>query len=182
MSEHNRHEDHVREQRHEEGENRPHPETHLGYEPTDTNVKGAVGLLSGIFGGLLVTLAIAYFIQAGMTKSYDPGKPNSRLAPGRVVPTGPVLEVHPWDTLPELRKQESKRLNEYGRDANGDIHIPVDQAMNLMLKQLPVRANSPVGITTPGGEGRTFSGSTSDMPPSYQRPQIQGEIEKNAQK
>jgi hypothetical protein len=61
------------------------------------------------------------------------------------------------------------------------MHIAIDQAMGMVVSRLNIAPNAPEGVTTPGGEGRDFSGSINSMPPAYQRPQIQGEIRKHAQ-
>ena len=81
-----------------------------------------------------------------------------------------------------MRSQEEKVLNSYGKDAAGHFHIPMSVAMNAVVPQLKIAPDAPAGLTTPGGEGRDFSRSLSEMPAPYRRkPQIQGEIQKHAQ-
>jgi hypothetical protein len=98
-----------------------------------------------------------------------------------VIPSGPLLQVHPWEELPQVREDALKLLNSSGPDADGHNHIPIDQAMTSVVSRLNIEPNAPQGITTPGGEGRNFAGSINSMPAPYQRPQIQGEIQKHAQ-
>jgi hypothetical protein len=131
-----------------------------------------------------VTLVVIFGITIGIQKILEqnnpPGQLPSPLAPARVVPSGPLLQVHPWEELPEVREDSEKILNSSGRDPDGHVHIPIDQAMNAVVGRLNIAPNAPQGITTPGGEGRDFSGSINAMPAPYRRPQIQGEIQKHA--
>jgi hypothetical protein len=92
------------------------------------------------------------------------------------------LEVHPWDTFPQIRAHEDEVLNGTGKDAAGHLHIPIEQAMTAMVSKLTIKPGAPQGLTTPGGEGRDFAGSVSAMPARYRPPTIQGEIQKNEQK
>jgi hypothetical protein len=172
---------------HELGHVEPkHSEPHAGhghtsYEGVDASVKMVIFSLVIIAATLLVTLAISVPIHKALHDTTPLGQPPSPLAPARVVPPNPQLQVHPWEELPELRAHENDLLTNGGKDAEGRVHVPINQAMDNVVSRLTIAPNAPVGITTPGGQGRDFAGSVNAMPPQYRQPQIQGEIRKNAQ-
>jgi hypothetical protein len=168
------------------GEHEVHSEPHVGhggtkFEGGDARAGIVIWSLVLIGGTLVVIFGITIGIQKMLEARNPAGQLPSPLAPARVVPSGPVLQVHPWEELPQVREDAEKLLNSSGRDANGHMHIPIDQAMSAVAGRLNIEPNAPEGITTPGGEGRNFSGSIHTMPAPYQRPQIQGEIHKHAQ-
>lgn len=150
------------------------------YEGVDASVKMVIFSLAIIALTLVVTLAITVPIQRTLHRENPTGELPSPLAPARVVPPNPQLQVHPWEELPALRERENDILKG-GKDAEDRMHTPVSQAMDSIVPSLTVAANAPVGIGTPGGEGRDFSGSVNAMPPQYKQPQISGEIRKHAQ-
>lgn len=151
------------------------------FEGTDAPPGLIVYSLSIIAGTLVIVFFMTIFIQRYLAEQNPPGALPSPLAPARVVPPAPQLQVHPWEELPEMRAHENQVLNESGRDAEGHFHIPIEQAMGAVVSHVTIAPGAPQGITTPGGEGRAFAGSVNSMPAPYQRPQIQGEIHKNAQ-
>jgi hypothetical protein len=163
-----------------------HSEPHAGhegttYEGTDASVGIIVGSLAIIALTLAITAVVVLPIQNLLKHANPPGELPSPLAPGRVVPPAPVLEVHPWETFPDLRAHEDEILNSVGKDVAGHTHVPIEGAMDAVVSKLNVRANAPQGLTVPGGQGRDFAGSLSSLPPPYQPPTIRGEIRKNAQ-
>jgi hypothetical protein len=162
-----------------------HSEPHTGhggtsFEGGDARAAIVVWSLVLIAATLVVIFAITIGIQRILEVKNPPGQLPSPLAPERVIPSGPVLQVHPWEELPQVREDALKLLNSTGPDADGHNHIPIDQAMTSVVSRLNIEPNAPQGITTPGGEGRRFAGSINSMPAPYRRPQIQGEIQKHA--
>lgn len=167
-----------------------HSEPHAGhggtsFEGGDARAAIIIWSLAIIFATLVIIFAITIGIQKILEADNPPGKLPSPIAPARVIPSGPLLQVHPWEELPEVKEDAQKLLNSSGKDAAGRYHIPIDQAMNMVVGKLNIAPNAPVGLTTPGGEGLDFSHSLSAMPAPYQQqrrpqPQIQGEIEKHA--
>jgi hypothetical protein len=168
------------------GHHEVHSEPHRGhggtvYEGVDASVKMVIYSLVIIAATLLITLAISVPIHKALHDTTPLGEPPSPLAPARVVPPNPQLQVHPWEELPDLRAHEEQVLNGGAKDGDGRVHVPINQAMDGVVSHLTVAANAPVGITTPGGLGRDFARSVNTMPPQYRQPQISGEIRKNAQ-
>jgi len=163
-----------------------HSEPHTGHGGTSFEGGDArAGVVIWSLGIIALTLVVIFAITIGIQKILEARNPvgqlPSPLAPARIIPKGPLLQVHPWEELPEVREDAQKLLNSSGRDAEGRYHIPINQAMGMVVGQLEIAPNAPQGITTPGGEGLEFSHSLSEMPAPYQRPQIQGEIQKHAQ-
>jgi hypothetical protein len=150
------------------------------FEGTDANPGLIIGSLVIIAGTLVVAFALTVGIQKYLYDTNPQGDLPSPIAPARVVPPNPQLEVHPAESLPELRAHEEQVLNSTGKNANGNVHIPIDRAMDSVVSRLKVRPEAVPGITTPGGVGRDFSGSVITMPAPYRGPQIRGEIRKHA--
>lgn len=154
---------------------------HTSFEALDARAGLVIWSLAIIGGTLVIVFALTIGIQKLLTGEHPAGPPASPLAPARVLAPAPQLQVHPWEELPEMRAREDQILNSYGKDPDGRVHIPINVAMDALIPRLKVAPDAPQGITTPGGGGRDFSGSINQMPAPYQRPQIQGEIQKHAQ-
>jgi len=151
------------------------------YEGVDAKAGLVIWSLAIIGGTLVFVFALTIGVQKLLEVNNPPGQLPSPLAPARIVPHDPVLQVHPWEELPEVRAHNEQILNSYGKDADGHYHIPINQAMDAVVSKLTIAPDAPQGITTPGGEGRDFAGSVNAMPAPYRRPQISGEIHKHAQ-
>lgn len=150
------------------------------------NLDAKPGLILWSLGIIVGTVAIVFALTIGFQKLLEVGHPTgelpSPLAPARVLAPAPQLQVHPWEEVPDMRAHEAEVLNSSGKDAQGRMHIPINQAMDTVVSRLVIRPGAPRGIETPGGEGRAFAGSVNDMPPAYRQvPQIQGVIRKHAQ-
>jgi hypothetical protein len=163
-----------------------HSEAHSGHEGTsyegvDARPGLVIGSLAIIGGTLVIVFALTIGIQKYIQDRNPPGEEPSPLAPARVIPPAPQLQVQPWEDLPQMRAHEDQVLNSSGKDADGHYHIPINDAMGAAVSRLKIEPNAPMGLVTPGGEGRQFSRSLSDMPPQYRAPVIQGEIHKHAQ-
>ena len=152
------------------------------YENLDAKPRLILWSLGVIVGTVAVVFAMTIGFQKLLEQGHPTGELPSPLAPARVLAPAPQLQVHPWEEVPDMRAHEDEVLNSSGKDANGRVHVPINQAMDAVVSRLVVQPNAPRGIYTPGGEGRAFGGSVNDMPPAYrQTPQIQGEIRKHAQ-
>ncbi len=134
---------------------------------------------------IVAGLAVAGFIlmigvQKYLEYAHPPGELASPLAPDRIIPPAPQLQVHPWEDLPDMRANEMKVLESTGRDQAGRMHIPIESAMTEVVGRLKVEPNAPRGLTTPGGQGGEYSHPLNEMH-GNERPEIQGEVRKNAQ-
>ncbi len=166
------------------------------FEKVDASVKMVLGSLAIIAFTLVVTALLTVPIENLLKRTVPTSTLPSPLAPARVIPKGPLLQVHPWNELPLMRATEDKMLSKGGTDAQGQKHIPIDNAMAAVIPQLKVRPDASPGLMVPGGQGRDFAGSLAAMPSAYKSqgtveagqtsskepPVIRGEIRKNAPK
>lgn len=168
-----------------------HPE--VTYENTDAKVAMVLGSLAVIAITLVVTAVVTLPIQNILKTANPAGSLPTPLSPARVIPMKPRLEVHPWDTYPQLKARWQGELTKGGVGETGQRHLPIANALQQTASSLPVRPGAGPGLTVPGGEGFTFSHSLDQLPPPYQQidqpptaaqagATIQGEIRKNAKK
>lgn len=162
-----------------------HSEPHGGhggtsYEGVDAKAGLVIGSLAVIGLTLVVVFAMTIAIQKYIQSRNPVGQLLSPLAPERVLPPAPQLQVQPWEDLPEMRAKEDQVLNSSGKDAVGRYHIPIQDAMTAVIARLKIDSDAPKGITTPGGGGRTYAGNLSNLPAQNRKPSIQGEIQKHA--
>ncbi len=145
-------------------ENSAHPQSSGpalpgNYEPTDVNTKGVL-----IFLGIL--FAVIVFVQLTVNAlshhlAFQAVLIDKRILRREVVPSiaasrsyfpPPREQVSPQADLQTFRAQKEAELNSYGwinRKA-GVVRIPIDRAMDLILRQgLPVAAGSNENQTGP---------------------------------
>ncbi len=128
------------------------------FEANDARASMVIWSLAIIAGILAGVFALTIGIQKFLYEKNPIGELPSPLAPARILPPNPQIEVHPWDYLPQLRAHEDQVLSSYGKDANGHLRIPINRAMEAVIPTLKIRPGAPPGITTPGGEGRYSTG------------------------
>ena len=128
------------------------------YEGNDVHPGVVIWSLAIIAALVAVGFALMIPVQKYFETTHLPGEAASPLAPDRIIPPAPQVQDHPCE----------------------DLHIPIDAAMTDVLARLKIDPNAPRGITTPGGQGLEYSHLKSESP-AVARPQIQGEIRKNAQ-
>ncbi|HMF75969.1 MAG TPA: hypothetical protein VK604_09940 [Bryobacteraceae bacterium] len=148
------------------------------FENVDAKASMVLWSLAAIGLTLVIVFAFTVFLQRTLQKEHPLGELPSPLSPARVLAPAPQLQVNPWEELPDMRAHEDEVLNSSGKDKDGHVHVPISQAMDTVVSSFKIAPGATRGITTPGGEGRTFAGSLNDMPAAY-RPSIQGEIQKN---
>lgn len=167
-----------------------HPE--VTYENTDARAGIVIGSLAIIALTLAVTAIVTLPIENLLKTANPPGKLPSPLAPARIVPAQPRIEVHPWSTYPDLKAHWQAELSKGGVGDNGERRQPISTVLDQTASSLPIRPGSGPGLTMPGGEGRTFSHALNQLPAAYREiaqpptaagaATIQGEIRKNAKK
>jgi hypothetical protein len=128
----------------------------MGYETRDLNIKQILGVGAGfiIFTLFGVLLSYWFFLIPGIVpKQSASARPVTRLSPP---PGTPILNnnTNNTDDIATLRQKEQAILTTAGPAADaGFYHIPIDQAMQLVLKRgLPSSApdaNVPPGQTAP---------------------------------
>jgi hypothetical protein len=150
------------------------------FEANDARASMVIWSLVIIAGMLVGVFALTVWIQRFLYEENPVGELPSPLAPERILPPNPQIEVHPWEYLPILRAQEDHVLNSYGKDASGHLRIPINRAMDAVIPGLKIRPDAPAGITTPGGDGR-YSPGVEDAHRTPYRIEIRGGVQENAQ-
>jgi hypothetical protein len=98
---------------------------------------------------LILVLAIVSIGLLVLFSALATGQAKSDVLPSMVtpqLPPKPRLEVEPGGDLQVLRATEDKQLSTYGwvDRKRGTVHIPIDQAMQLLAKQgLPLSSQKP---------------------------------------
>ena len=119
-----------------------------GYETSDANVKGVYGFLVTLGLVLVVTAIVCW----GMFRfySYYFGVTISASAPfvdSRQVPTsGPQLQVNARQDLLRYQDEQQRSLESFAwvNQASGTVQVPIEQAMDLLVKKgLPVQGEAP---------------------------------------
>jgi hypothetical protein len=150
------------------------------FEANDARASMVIWSLAIIAGMLVGVFALTVGIQKFLYEENPVGELPSPLAPARILPPNPQIEVHPWEYLPDLRAHEDQILDSYGKDANGHLRIPISRAMGAVIPSLKILPGAPPGLTTPGGEGRYSTGVENANRAPY-RIEIKGGPQKNAQ-
>ncbi len=129
----------------------------VGYEPTDMSTRAVYGFFIALaVAGVLVILAMWGLFQF-MGKEDLAAHPTAgaisttkeELAPMGGDPAvkfpAPRLQPDPVADLNKFRAREEEILNSYGwvDEANGKVHIPIEQAIDVLAKTgLPTRPNA----------------------------------------
>ena len=99
--------------------------------------------------GLAVACALGMLITWGM-QSYYAARAQAVQQPSPVVeanerrlPDGPLLQTDPEGELEAMRHELGERLGGYGwiDEASGVVHIPIDEAMGLLVEHGTVAAS-----------------------------------------
>ena len=128
------------------------PASSPGYETRDANVRAVLGFLIVLSIVLLFTAIVCW----GLFRHYSAGRAN--LAPAspfsstRQLPTGPQLQVNPRQDLLKFRAQQEHSLESYSWESreDGTVRVPIERAMEMLLKQgLPVAPSASSTETSP---------------------------------
>jgi hypothetical protein len=133
----------------------PAPDTHdnpvVEREPTDVNVRAILWFLVILMVGTIVVFAAMWWLRAGLlareraaSPALTPLAERESVRLPRDLDKLPAPQLHADDRreLAKLREYEKERLTTYGwiDRKSGVVHIPVDEAMKLVLKEgLPAR-------------------------------------------
>jgi len=120
------------------------------YEREDLSARAVVMFLVFLaVGGLLITAGMwgLYRYIAGNRFQPNPAPATTQAEVQAIVGKFPQprLQVNPVADMNALREQEEQTLNSYGwtDQANGKVHIPIEQAMDLVAATgLPVRSST----------------------------------------
>ncbi len=137
----------------------------LGYEPRDASIKGLLQFAFWMAVVLAVTLVGMRWTFDYLKRVHPLGETASPLLKEgqRELPPSPRLQVHPHQELVDYCRDQQKAVNSYGwvSQETGVVHIPVEQAMDLVLaKGLPARAANQAPPGSPTVAPPTVAGKT----------------------
>lgn len=142
-----------------------------GYEHTDANiwviVKFGVWLL---VSALIIHVGIGLMFGLFVEQREIDGEPQYPLAAttGLRLPATPRLQRFPEVEGYEFRMQEAAALRSYGwvdRNA-GTVHIPIEQAMRMVVEQgLPFRQTAPAPPDAGGADVPAAAGAQAPLAP-----------------
>ncbi len=120
------------------------------YEKSDSNIR--LIFLTGV--GLIVFIAVAYFVVTGLFRSFQNQKEreNASLTERNrtervILDKEPQLQASPADDQAEWVKVEQAKLTSYGwvDQSTGIVRIPIEKAMDEVLQKgmLPISPDAP---------------------------------------
>ena len=133
---------------------KPHgaPVPSPGYETRDANPRGVLGFLIALSMVLVFTAIVCW----GMFKYYSASRASftsaSPFSDVRQLPAGPQLQVNPRQDLLKFREQQERSLESYSWEnkEDGTVRVPIERAMDMLLKQgLPVAPSVTSAETSP---------------------------------
>jgi hypothetical protein len=144
----------------------------VGHETRDISTRVVVAFGASLVVGAIVVFFLVWVLYVFYgnlhDKEYPRQYPMARVG-APALPPAPRLQTQPREDLKNLRVEEQRRLDSYGWvDASrGEVYIPIDRAMEVLLRQgLPARQRPPAG-TSPGMPEKSSSGRTSVLYEKY---------------
>jgi hypothetical protein len=138
------------------------PAASPSYETRDANVRGVIGFFVGLSLMLLFTALVCWGMFKYFSVSQASRAPASPFSETRQLPTGPQLQVNPRQDWLRFRAEQEHALESYSWESreDGTVRVPIERAMEMLLKQgLPVAPSaSPTG-TAAGAEKPAPKGS-----------------------
>jgi hypothetical protein len=127
----------------------------VSFERGDIDIVQITGFGIGLLIACMVTVfamwALFEYFQ-GRENKVNPQNPPAMMSEKPMLPPAPRLQPEPIKELKDLRDNEDTLLNSYGwtDSAKGTVHIPIDQAIDIVAKKgLPVKM-SPAGADHDG--------------------------------
>jgi hypothetical protein len=116
-----------------------------GWEKRDVNIKGLFIFAFWMAVVLLVTMVGMNFAFKAFKEASPMGPTRSPVVQEgeRMIPTGPLLQVHPHQELKDYCDAQQREVSTYGwiDQTSGVVRIPVDRAEEMILaKGLPARS------------------------------------------
>lgn len=131
---------------------------HVHYEPGDVNAvsltKFGIGMAFLILVFLFGLTGLFRYFAKRAAEIQPPTPPMGAMV--EKLPPEPRLEAHPSLDMKEMRAAEDRKLHQYAwiDPDKGIVQIPVDRAMELILKKglLPVRPQPGTPVTATAGK------------------------------
>jgi len=119
-----------------------------GYEQRDANIPDLLKFGFWMAVVIAITLFAMRWTFNYMERTQTVSVPASPFVRPREIPPSPRIQAEPRQELKNYCEEQIKELNTYGwiDQRLRVVRIPVDQAMDLVLKNgLPIRASGPTG-------------------------------------
>jgi hypothetical protein len=135
---------------HEHGSSGDNPQ--ISFERKDVNIVQITGFGIGLLIAFIVTVFAMYALFAYFFNREDkvnPQNPPAMMAEKPEMAPLPRLQPEPLQELKKLRDNEEMLLMSYGwvDQAKGTVHIPIDQAIDMVAqKGLPVKVSPAGGV------------------------------------
>lgn len=167
----------------------------VGYDQSDLSAKG---ILIFFLVLAMCTVALNFSVLAmyfGMTRFAEKHDPElSPLVPQAITPRSgimtntanvnlqkfpePRLQTNDTGDMAKFLAQETAALTaDPWQDAQGNVHLPIDQAMNVVASRLPVRAGNTALPNYPGAGREYASPSSADDAVRQQDEGVHGEVQ-----
>jgi hypothetical protein len=127
------------------------PAVSPGYETRDANVRGIFDFLVVLAIVLVFTALLCWGLFKYFSVRYAHREPASPFAETRQLPPGPQLQVSPRQDLLRFRAEQERSLESYSWEnrENGTVRVPIERAMEMLLKQgLPVAPSASASGTS----------------------------------
>jgi hypothetical protein len=113
--------------------------TDVRHEPTDAEAPAVLRVLLALLVVTAVVAAGLVYLTKGLVsfeRTGDPPLAPLAQEPGRVPPE-PRLQTQPFADIERQRAEEQRVLSSYGwvDERGGVVHIPIEQAKELLLKR-----------------------------------------------
>jgi hypothetical protein len=134
------------------------PSPSPGYETRDANVRGVFGFLAVLSIVLVFTAIVCWGVFKYYSASRASLTPTSPFSNTRQLPAGPQLQVNPRQDLLNFRAQQEHSLESYSWENkdDGTVRVPIERAMEMLLKQgLPVASGASSADTSQGEKSGT---------------------------
>jgi hypothetical protein len=131
---------------HDAGEN-----PQVSWERKDVDIVQITGFGIGLLVAFMVSVAAMWVLFgyfANRENKLEPQNPPSMMTQKQLLPPEPRLQADPVLELNKMRGNEEMLLNSYGwiDAAKGTVHIPIDQAIDMVAqKGLPVKVSQAGG-------------------------------------
>lgn len=108
--------------------------------------------------GMAITWVMQGYYADRAEAAKTPPSPVAEANEARL-PIGPLLQRHPEGELEALRHEMGERLHGYGwvDEHAGVVHIPIDQAMDLLVERMAAAPVEDAGSAPVTGEGQEAS-------------------------
>jgi hypothetical protein len=134
----------------------------VSFERKDINIIQISGFGIGLLIAFMVTVFAMYALFAWFAKQEDkvnPPNPPSMMSEKQEMAPEPRLQPEPLKDIKEMRDNETMLIDSYGwvDQAKGTVHIPIDQAIDMVAQK-----GLPVKVSPSGGDNLGFRMIPSD--------------------